>query len=479
MKRIVFFISLALCFCGASYAQKAPKKNARAKYVFYFIGDGMGVNQVNGAETYLAAREGRIGTSPLLFPSFPYVGLITTQSATNGVTDSAAAGTALASGVKTKNHAVGVLKDLQTPVPTIAEKAKQHGAAVGITTSVSVDHATPAVFYAHVPKRTMYYEIGKQLPASGFDFFAGSDFLQPTSDKDSTTTLNLYQQAEAAGYQIVHGYPQFLEQYKQAQRMILLQPEKSNAEYNQCIPYVVDQQPGDLKLQDITRAAITFLEKQKKDGFFLMIEGGMIDYACHRNDIGNAINEVLDMDKAVKVAYEFYQQHPDETIIVITADHETGGLVMGTGPYELHTDILKYQRKSIDELTWILQQQYKKAPKKFTWEAVQKQLKELMGFGAGIELKDKEAERLQERWAKIEKAIADNEEKVGDRIKDLCQTVKHILSEKAMISWASGGHSNGYVPVYAIGPGTEVFQGRIDNIEIAPAMAKIAGYEAE
>ena len=204
----------------------------------------------------------------------------------------------------------------------------------------------------------------------------------------------------------------------------------------------------------------------------------MIDYACHRNDIGNAINEVLDFDKAIKVAYEFYQQHPDETIIVISADHETGGLVMGKGPYELHTDLLKYQRKSIEELVRMLQANYNNNPKKFTWTAVEKTLKEQMGFGAGITLDDKQKERLQNRWNAIEKAIKENGE-VNDSIKELCETTKRILSEKALISWASGGHSNGYVPVYAIGPGTEIFQGRIDNTEIAPGMAKIAGYQAE
>ena len=133
----------------------------KAKYVFYFIGDGMGVNQVNAAETYLGAREGRIGITPLCFPSFPYSAMVNTQSATNGVTDSAAGGTALATGHKTKNGALGVLKDLTTPVYSIAQWAHDAGAAVGITTSVSVDHATPAAFYAHVGKRGETYKIGQ------------------------------------------------------------------------------------------------------------------------------------------------------------------------------------------------------------------------------------------------------------------------------------------------------------------------------
>ena len=244
------------------------------------------------------------------------------------------------------------------------------------------------------------------------------------------------------------------------------------------IPYAIDQTKDDLTLEQIVRAGINFLSSKNTDGFFFEVEGGEIDWACHSNDIGTCINEVIDFDKAIKVAYEFYEQHPDETIIVISADHETGGLVMGVGPYELHTDLLKYQRKSINELDRILTNMYKKAPKKFNWAVVEKTLKEEMGFGAGIELKDKQKERLQNRWKEIEKAMADNG-KVEDRIGDLCETTKHILSEVAMISWASGGHSNGYVPIYAVGPGTEIFQGRIDNIEIAPGMAKIAGYKTE
>ena len=121
---------------------------------------------------------------------------------------------------------------------------------------------------------------------------------------------------------------------------------------------------------------------------------------------------------------------------------------------------------------------YKKNPKNFTRTEVDKKLQTLLGIGGGIALSDRQKERIDNRWEAIEKAIAEDN-KINDRISDLCETCKRILNEVAHISWASGGHSNGYVPVYAIGPGTEVFQGRIDNIEIAPAMAKIAGYEVE
>ena len=471
MKKRFYSLLLTALIAVSAMAQ------GQVKYVFYFIGDGMGVNQINVTETYLAALKGKIGFEPILMSSFPVVGLVNTYSATNGVTDSAAGGTALACGKKTKNGAIGVLEDLKTPCTSIAQWAKNAGKAVGIATTVAITHATPASFYGHQPSRNMYFEIGQDLCKSGFDFFAGSDFHRPNTKEGE---LSLREQAKAAGYTILTGgYKEYEKKGRKADKLIMLQSDEQNEKLgSDHLPYALDQTKDDLTLEQICRAGINYLMSKGTDGFFFQLEGGMIDYACHRNDIGNAINEVLDMDKAVKVAYEFYQQHPDETIIVISADHETGGLVMGKGPYELHTDLLRFQHKSIDELKWILNEQYKKAPKKFTKEAVEKQLKQLMGLWDNIKLKDEQTERLTRRWNEIEKAMADGE-KVNDRINDLCETVKHVISEQALISWASGGHSNGYVPVYAIGPGTEVFQGRIDNIEIAPAMAKIAGWQAE
>jgi alkaline phosphatase len=455
----------------------AAMAEGQVKYVFYFIGDGMGVNQINVTETYLAALKGKIGIEPIVMSSFPVVGMVNTYSALNGVTDSAAGGTALACGKKTKNGAIGMLQDLETPCTSIAVWAQRAGKAVGIATNVAITHATPASFYGHQPSRNMYYEIGQDLCKSGFDFFAGCDFHRPNTKEGEPT---LREQAKEAGYTILTGgYKEYMKKGRKAEKLIMFQSDYQNDKLgSDHIPYALDQDKNDLTLEQIVRAGINYLMGKQKDGFFFQIEGGMIDYACHRNDIGNAINEVLDMDKAVKVAYEFYLQHPDETIIVISADHETGGLVMGKGPYELHTDLLKYQRKSIDELKWMLNQQYKKNPKAFTKTAVEKVLKAEMGLWDHIKLTDQQTERLTARWNDIEKAIAEND-KVGDRINELCETTKRIISDVALISWASGGHSNGYVPVYAIGPGTEVFQGRIDNIEIAPAMAKIAGYEAE
>ena len=460
MKKRFFSTLSILLIALACFAE------GKAKYVFYFIGDGMGVNQVNAAETYLGALEGRIGIKELCFPSFPYFGLINTQSATNGVTDSAAGGTALASGNKTKNGALGVLKDLTTPVDCIAHWAKDAGAAVGISTSVSIDHATPAAFYSHVPKRGMAYEIGAQLPLSGFDFFAGSDFVKPNNPNGGP---DLYAQAQAGGYTIARGYKDYQKKCKKADKMILFQTEEASKIDNSCIPYALDRTKDDLTLEDITRAGINFLMKKQglRDGFFLMVEGGKIDWGCHAND-PVFISELIDMDNAVKIAYEFYQQHPDETLIVITADHETGGLALGRGPYELNLKAVASQRMSMVKLERELKAKKEKMGDKFTWEEGKKFLTDNFGFWKEVEVSDDQTSRLERSFNEfIEKNDAGR----------LSGTVKRVISECALIGWQSGVHSNGYVPAFAIGVGAEQFHGRFDNTEICKKMAKAAGWE--
>lgn len=448
----------------------------RAKYVFYFIGDGMGVNQVNGTETYLAAVEGDIGVRPLLFASFPAVGLVTTYSGTNGVTDSAAAGTALATGNKTKNGALGVLADLETPVYSIAVAAQKGNAAVGVATSVGVDHATPASFYAHVAERNMYYEIGKDMIKAGFDFYAGSGFHKPVSDKEAASEGSLYDQCEKAGYVFARGYKDFQKKIKKNKRVILFQPEGANLGDATCLPYAIDRTKADLTLAEITRAGITALTKQQKDGFFLMVEGGKIDYACHSNDAAAAFKETIDFDQAIKVAYEFYEQHPDETLIVITADHETGGIVLGRGPYELRTDLLKYQKMSAERYSAYLEQQYKKLGTKFTWNFVENDLKTNWGFWNSIKLTDGQTERLHKAYDKLTEGRDESSKSLYASLNGISDAARTIMAEAALVGWQSGGHSNGYVPVFAIGVGSETFVGKIDNTLIPQKIAAAAGW---
>lgn len=473
MKKLSLLLSFLLLVLSG-YAQQA-------KYVFYFIGDGMGVNQVQGTELYRGELEGKIGITPIWFTQFPYATTATTFSATNGVTDSAAAGTALATGNKTQNGTIGMKQDLQTEVSSVAVWAKNKGCRVGVTTSVSVDHATPAAFYAHDPSRGSYYKIGTDLYKAGFDFYAGSDFIDPNNkDNKDGNSENLYTMAEKNGYTIARGYKDYLKKCKKADKMILFQSEKASEKDRTAIPYAIDRTKDDLTLADITRSAINFLSKDLSKGFFLMVEGGKIDWACHSNDAATAFHEVADMDEAVKVAYEFYSQHPDETLIVVTADHETGGFVLGTGAYKLNLQVLKNQKVSESGFTRILNELRKKYNNNVSWEKVQQALKENFGFWDKVKLNEKQEERLLAKYnntfkgkeAKLEKSEYAQDE-------PLAAEAKRIIDEIALVGWTSGGHSAGYVPVFAIGAGTDLFQGRIDNTEIPIKIAKAAGYTAE
>ena len=451
----------------------------KAKYVFYFIGDGMGVNQVNAAETYLGALQGRIGIEPLCFPSFPYSAFVNTQSATNGVTDSAAGGTALACGQKTKNGTLGMLKDLTTSVSSIADWARNSGAAVGITTSVAIDHATPAAFYAHVKERHEQYTIGKQLVESANDFYAGSDFTIPT-DPEYPNGNTLYEEANSKGFTIARGYADYQNKAANAKKMILLQSEEASKADRYSIPYALDRKDGDLTLTDITRAGIDFLMKKQgeKNGFFMMIEGGKIDWACHANDLA-FIPELIDMDNAVKVAYDFYKQHPDETLIIVTADHETGGIVLSRGLYEINLAAVGNQRITIEKLGKELHKMHDVKGDKLLWDDVKTFLAENFGFWDKISLTDEQTQRLESSFKKIMDGTSKDQRTLYQNDDELAVTVRSIMSECAQVGWHVTSHSNGYVPCFAIGVGAEQIHGRIDNTEIPKIVAKAAGWKAE
>lgn len=459
-------LTLLLLFILLAVVADAQK----AKYVFFFIGDGMGVNQVNTTEMYLAELENRIGISPLLFTSFPVTTMATTYSATNSVTDSSAGGTALACGEKTYNGAIGVGKE-RNAIQSVAEKAKKAGRKVAILTSVSVDHATPAAFYAHQTDRNMYYEIATDLPKAGFDFYGGSGFLKPTKEGQP----DVFTLFDEAGYTVARGLSEYDRTAAKADKMILIQEEGKNAS---ALPYAIDRKDGEMSVADITGKAIDFMMKGKDKGFFMMIEGGKIDWACHSNDPATMVNEVIDMDQAVKVAYEFYKKHPKETLIVISADHETGGIGMGTGRYELNLKALAQQKQSLDELSRSITDLRKAKNNNVAWEDVKTLLSEKMGFWTTIPLSwEQEKALFNEYGESIVKNSKKFEESLYSRTEPLAAMAKKIMSQIAMLGWTGGGHTAGYVPVYAIGAGAEAFGGKMENMQIPMLISKIGGYK--
>ena len=430
----------------------------------------MGTNQVLGAEMYRSAVQGNpLGRVQTLMTTFPYSGHASTYSKSNGITDSAAAGTCLATGKKTKNGMLGMNEDT-VHVTTIAEKLKDKGWGVGIMTTVAIDHATPAAFYAHVEKRNKYYKIGEQLARSDFDFFGGAGFHHPQGKHDDKR-VNLYRNAEKAGYTIAHGYEEAQKIVESSEakveRLILVQEtDDQGAKHGDNLPYAIDRKEGDLTLAQIVSTAIPFLDK-RYDRFFMMVEGGMIDYACHADDAATAFGETWDMDEAMRVAFDFYKKHPEETLIVVTADHETGGLALGNSDYTLHLDLLKNQKCS----AWVLSDTFSrlfKANKKPAWEEVKKIYSDNLGFWTNVEINEDEEKELKAVYKAACKGKSKDAENMYKNINALGEAGIALLNKKAHIGWTTRAHSAHAVPIFAIGAGAERFSGWHDNTEIAP-----------
>lgn len=434
MKR-VFGILLLLLIATTGFG-KNPK------YIFYFIGDGMGPSHVRGTELFyseLFKQEVR-----LPFTTFPQVALVTTHSASNGVTDSAASGTALATGSKANNGYIGVDANGEE-VYSIAHKAKEKGLAVGIATTVPINHATPAAFYAHNKSRNNYHEIAQWMLTAGYDFYAGGDAKCTAEQREA-----LYDKAQEQGYTIARGYSDYKAKADDAEKMMLYQKNVSEE-----LPYAIDNEYNnvDLNLYNITRAGIEFLYNKNKDGFFFMVEGGKIDYASHSDDAATVFYEVLGFSSAIEAALEFYNRHKDETLIIVTADHETGGLVLGyNGNYALYFKELTKQKVSVNKLQAMLG-----ALGTTTWGKVNEVVKENTGVDIrGNHDKNESIEMTSGLAGRI----------AAEAIYD--------IDRKAAISWASGNHSGTYVPLYAIGCGADEFHGVMDNTDIPKTIEKVA-----
>ena len=451
--------------------------SAQIKYVFYFIGDGMGSNQVLGAEMYRSAIQGEpLGRVQTLMTTFPISGHASSYSKSNGITDSAAAGTCLATGKKTKNGMLGLGPD-STRLTTIAEELKAEGWGIGIMTTVAIDHATPGAFYGHVDNRNSYYKIGKQLAESKFDFFGGAGFHHPQGKHDDKD-VNLYRLAEQSGYTIAHGYEEAQQLLANdiiqstmpaptVEKLILVQKDDDQgAKHGDNLCYAIDRKEGDLTLKQIVSTAIPFLD-QRYDRFFMMVEGGMIDYACHGDDAATAFGEVWDMNEAMEVAYQFYKAHPEETLIIVTADHETGGLALGNSDYTLHLDVLQNQKCSAWVLSDLFSQLFK-ANKKPSWEQVKTIYRENLGFWETVEISKDEEKALKALYKQACARKTKDTKTMYKTINKLGDEGIALLNKKAHIGWTTRAHSAHAIPIYAIGAGAENFSGWHDNTEIVP-----------
>lgn len=459
MKKISYlFVVLFLSFSIAANA-KGPK------YVFYFIGDGMGINSVYAGELVNAAKEGVREPQALAFSSFPYKGFISTYSSNALVTDSAAAGTALATGTKTYNGAIGKDAD-KNDVYSVAIAAKKAGAGAAVMSTVAINHATPAAFYAHAESRNQYDVIGLQLPESGIDFAAASGFLTNKKNPDVTREV-LIENAREKGMNVLIGAENLKDAAASPKTLFLASGEHGE------IPYAIEGR--DCGLADMVKAAVANLSKYHKNGFFLMAEGGMIDYANHSNDLAGMVGELNDMDEAIKVALEFYKAHPNETLILVTADHETGGVTMGNGKYELHPDAVLCQKVSKGALTDKLAALRKMENP--TWEDAKQILSENLGLWKAVPVTySEEAELMKtfDRTIRGKDTMSDKSLYAANEM--LCKKAVDLLYSKGMIVYSHGSHTGAQVPVFAIGNGAKEIAACRDNTDLPKTIKKLAGY---
>jgi len=435
-----------------------------AKYVFLFIGDGMANPQISAAEAYLGeVKTEEVDIEQLSFTQFPAQGMTTTYAADRYITGSAASATAMASGQKTNIGVVGMDPGKTVKLTTLAEMAKEAGMKVGIVSSVDIDHATPAAFYAHVPARGQYYEIGLQMANSGFDYFGGGRVRLSKTPEGKPTVLEVM---ENKGWKLVEDRKEFLSLQKDGSQVYAY----NYGFASDALKYAIDSEKDDIALSEFTEKGIELLDNP--DGFFMMVEGGKIDWAGHANDAGANIRDTLEFDKAVSKAIEFYKEHPDETLIVATGDHECGGLTLGFAgtSYKSAFKTLANQKVSYEWFNEYVLDPYKESvdPEEAKLDDLKDEIAEYFGL---TDWSPREAKLLQDAFART---MAGDKERPQDEFtwllygyyEPLTVTITHLLNERAGLAWTSYSHTGIPVPTFARGVGQELFNGYYDNTDI-------------
>lgn len=459
-KKKILAAFLCLFVAGSLSAKPA------AKYVFYFIADGVGLNAFEMTDQYRRAVYG----DSLVITSLPVRTHMVNYMANAVVSDSAAGGTALAIGYQSRSYYIGV--DAQDrPHDSILKVAHDNGYATGCITTVGINHATPATFYAHNTSRFDFEGIAMELINSDFiDFAAGGGVLATAYDADSTRK----------------SAPRFRALFHEKGWTTTGDPKVAASTTTSSVffhykdgtrsdvPYAIDAEPGNVNLVTFMEAAIDNLSARKNGKFIIMCEGGKCDYAAHANDAGTYVAENYNLDQCVRLAYEFYLKHPKETLIIVTSDHETGGVIYGhSGKPKYNIANLKYQTKSKSDMTDEVRDLREAcAPQVPTYEQVRAIVDEGYSFGNGIDLTADDEAKLKVCY---DKYFTSGEEVASlyERNDKIVDEASQIVARKANIIWAESGHTASYIPFFSVGVGSETFMGLHWNWEIPRQMSKI------
>lgn len=499
--------AVVLTFCwpsqpGAANVQQEPPK---AKNVIMFIGDGM-ANTASRylPEAYMGAKESpdRPSVVRLHMNTMAALGMNTTYGYDSPVTESAGSGTSMSSGIKTNQIAIGVDHEGK-PVRTIAEDAVAAGFKVGIISDVSLDHATPSAFAAHNANRRASYDIAADMAKSGVHLFMGGGFLDPEGKQSKNVTKPVPELFKDNGYTLLNTAEAFNNLKKLDGKVLWTHPVLHDGK---ALRYAMDAPQGDIRLPDITAKAIELLENP--NGFFVMIEAGKVDWAGHANDTAAYLHDILQYDKAVKVALDYAREHKD-TLVVVTEDHGCGGLTMGSRGvgYDGWYERLDWQKHSYVVATELLNEFFKANPDA-SFEAVLPFLKENWNLVPASPEKLALLAKVQEKpvlWSQsselyksfgnellpheekeLREAFALSKAKPKEKplVQFFCDAgiydpfvmaANRVVAGKAGVQWATWGHTGEPAITTAEGPGQEWFRGYYDNTDIYRFMMKALG----
>ncbi len=464
------------------------------KYVFLFIGDGMTYPQFQIASSYLGALKetDKIldGGENLSFMNFPIAGSASTFDSTSFCPDSASTATSIASGHKTYSGVLNMDESKKTPYETIAEQLKaEKNYKIGIISTVNLNHATPAAFYAHQPSRNNYYEIGVELAYSNFDYFAGGALKNPNGNDKTKPETNLYDLAAKQGYKVIKTQAEIQALTPGSGKVLAIAEDLADSD---SMTYEIDRADNAWALADYVKQGINLLTNDT--GFFMMVEGGKIDWACHANDAGSTIQDTLAMDDAIKTAMAFAAEHPTETLIIVTGDHETGGLSSGFAGTDYNTYLDNIMNQKISYAKYDTDYVAGYVANKTPFETAMKDVEAMFGLvmpanaataaEKTLILNDYEITELQKAYALTlaggfgtdasGKSLQTQEEYVAyGTYTPFSVTVTHLLNNKSGISFSSYSHTGLPAAVFASGVGESDFGGSYDNTEIYNKMAQL------
>jgi alkaline phosphatase len=351
---------------------------------------------------------------------------------------------------------------------TVAEYAKKAGYKVGVISTVSIDHATPAGFYAKVPSRGDMYDIAMQLPESGFDFFGGGGFVQPKGAKGDKP--DAIENMKGKGYKVVNTVAGFRALKGSDGKVVAI---NETLQDSMAMPYDIDRKEGDLSLADYVAKSIEMLSYGNKKGFFLAVESGKIDWACHANDAAASIGDTLAFDKAIGVAVDFMKKYPKDTLIVVTGDHETGGMSIGFAGTQYSTAFASIKQKgSYVAFNEDVLGPYKKAhkPEDASLEDMYSVMADYFNLDfASLPASDMETlyrSFMRSMKGEVVRAPIENEYLLYGGYEPFTVTLTHLANQRAGIGWTSYSHTGVPVPIYATGKDSSAFDGYYDNTDV-------------